>query len=183
MSDPVSAGSDLTALYAMVGTVVVGQAAAGIVGIVKWLGSRTVEREDREKEDFKAELKAHDARFAAVEQLLNIEIKAAGKAAEERFEEIEQSLRDMDRTVLTVQTDIKAVSSAVESIRSTVVELRAALENRFDKQSEFYRSQMKEVMGQVTEKLEKVEYDLRQDTTRAITEAKLQLAASSKRKS
>lgn len=157
MADPATATAalDLGPLYALVGTAVVGQVAGAIVGIVKWLGSRTVQREDKDKEDFKADLKAHD----------------------ERFTEIEQSLREMDRTVLTVQTDVKAVSGAVETIRSTVVELRAALENRFDKQSEFYRAQMKELMAQVTEQLEKVEFDLRQDTTRAITDAKMQLAA------
>lgn len=149
------ADTGLTPLYLLVGTGVVAQVAAGIVGIVKWLGSRTVEREDKDKEDFKESLKEH----------------------EERFDSLEKSLREMDRTVLTVQNDVRSVSMAVESIRGNVVDLKAALETRLDKQSEYYRGQMKELLSQVSEKLDKVEYDLRQDTTRAINDAKMQLSA------
>lgn len=95
----------LTPLYILVGTGVVAQLAGAIVGAVKWLGARTVEREDKDKQDIKATLKEHEG----------------------RFEELEQSLRGMDRSLLIVQNDVRQVSGAVESIRGSVAELRTAL--------------------------------------------------------
>lgn len=134
----------LNSLYLLVGSVVVLQLILMGFGFVKWLGSRTVEREDKDK----AKL-------------------------EERLEKLERSFAETERSMLNMGADVKAVSTSIETIRTTVAELRTNLETRFDKQSEFYRGQMKEMLGNVTEKLEKLEYDLRQDTTRAIHDAQV----------
>jgi hypothetical protein len=77
----------------------------------------------------------------------------------------------MDRSLALLQLEGKQILSVVEGTRGAVGEVKAGLDNRFEKQSEFYRGQIKEVFAAVTEKLEKLEYDLRQDTTRAMRDA------------
>lgn len=148
---PVTTDS-LTPLYFLVGTSVVGQLIAMGFGVVKWLGSRTVEREDKDKQKL-----------------------------EERIDKLEKTFAETERTLLNMGADVKAVSTSIETIRTTVAELRTNLETRFDKQSEFYRGQMKEMLTNVTEKLEKMEYELRQDTTRAIHDAQVMMQQAKKR--
>lgn len=150
-SVPAAPADPLNSLYVLVGSVVVLQLIGMGFAFVKWLGSRTVEREDKDR----AKL-------------------------EERLEKLEKTYAETERSMLTMGSDVKAMSAAIETIRTTVAELRTNLETRFDKQSEFYRGQMKEMLGSVTEKLEKLEFDLRQDTTRAIHDAQV-LRGSKKR--
>lgn len=131
-----------TALYTVVGALVVAQLAGLLAGFVKWLGSRTVEQEDKEKASIRADIKAH----------------------EERFDELDKAVRDMDRTVLTVQNDVRQMNTSVENIRGNVAALQSTLETRLDKQAEFYRAQLKDTLEQVNDSLARMESDLRRDS-------------------
>jgi len=139
----------LTPLYILVGTAVVGQLAALVFGFVKWLGSRTVEREDRDKEKFEERLDAHDDRFKA----------------------LEQSIANLDRAVLTMQSEVKQTHELVSSIRGAVAEIKIGLDSRFEKQADFYRSALKDHVSNLSDQLEKLEYQIRQDMMRAIHDA------------
>lgn len=141
--------SSETALYILVGTLTLAQVAGLIVAFVKWLGARTVANEDKEKQELRARLDKH----------------------EERFEELEDSMNGLEKTLASVQTELKQTHELVGSVRGAVAEIKATLETRFEKQSEFYRAALKEHAVGVTDALEKLEFQLRQDTTRAIHDA------------
>ena len=139
----------LTPLYALLGSLVLLQLVSAAFGLVKWLGARTVATEDKDKAETRAQLKEHEA----------------------RFEEIESSVSMVDRAISTVQLEMKQVLSTVESTRGMVVEIKGSMDNRFEKQSDFYRGQIKELLVGVDKRLEDLEYKLRQDMTRAIHDA------------
>jgi len=139
----------LAPLYILIGSMVVLQLGAMIAAFIKWMAGRTVEREDKDKEDVRSRLAEHD----------------------EKFQKLERTLGDLDRLLVSLSADGKNHHSSVEAIRGTIAEIKGQVENRFDKQAEFYRAQLKETVANVTEKLEALEYQLRQDTTRAIHDA------------
>jgi chromosome segregation ATPase len=158
--DPVADGGDgLSKLYLLVGAGVVAQLMAAGFGIVRWLGSRTVEREDKDKEDVRAELKEHD----------------------ERFEKSERAIADLDRAIINLQAEMKQTYTLAEGIRGTVIEIRTNLDNRFEKQSEFYRASLKEQSSLLDEKLGSLERVFRQDITRAMSDVQAMSAARKKR--
>lgn len=150
------AEASLTPLYAMVGSVVVAQLVGGLVAVFKWMGSRTVEQEDKDKESLKAALEKH----------------------EERFEELEDAVNKMVRALDKTEISIGQMTTSVSTMHADVGSLRSTLDAKLEKQGDVYKTQLEKVMTEVTAKLEKVEYDLRQDTTRAINDAKMQLTAS-----
>lgn len=153
------AAEGLRPLYYLIGSMVLAQAIGAGIGIVRWLGSRTVEREDKDKEDVRAELKEHD----------------------ERFEKQERAIAELDRSLLSLQAEMKQTHTLAEGIRSTVVEIRTNLDNRFEKQSEFYRSSLKEHSGTLEEKLGGLERSFRQDITRAMSDVQTMSSARKKR--
>jgi len=158
VAPPAPVEDPLKALYLLVGSLVVLQLVAMGFGIVKWLAGRTVEREDKDKEDLRNRLDDHDEKFAKLERTLN----------------------DLDRLLSDVSAQQKNSHSSVESIRGTITEIRSSIESGRDKQAEYYRGQQKEMMVQVTEKIEKLERDIRQDTMRAIHDAAAMRARSKK---
>jgi septation ring formation regulator EzrA len=146
---PAPVEDPLKALYLLIGSLVVLQLIAMGFALVRWLASRTVEREDKDKEDLRSRLDEHD----------------------ERFSKLERTLNDLDRLLGKVEQDSKSHHASVESIRGAISEIRGSIESSRDKQADYYRSQLKEAMVAVTEKIEKLEFDIRQDTTRAIHDA------------
>jgi hypothetical protein len=60
---PASNGDMLTALYVLVGSIVVKELVTAIVGLVKWLAGRTVAREDKDRADLQEKLQKMDGRF------------------------------------------------------------------------------------------------------------------------
>ena len=132
----------LQPLYVLLGTSVAGQLIAAGFGVVRWMAGRSVTREDEDKKEFK-----------------------------ERIEELEKKHLELDRSIIAVVSDIKQLFAQVDGIRGAVAESKAAMEGRFDKQADFYRAQQKELIADLHEKLEKLEFSVRQDTTRAIHDA------------
>ncbi len=149
MAAPVPPPSGETALYLVVGLLTVTQIAGLIAAFVRWLGARTVENEDKEKRDLRDRLDKHEA----------------------RFEELEDAINGLEKTLTSVQTELKQTHELVGSVRGAVAEIKATLETRFEKQADFYRSALKDHAAGVTDSLEKMEFQLRQDTTRAIHDA------------
>lgn len=146
---PAQASDPLSPLYILIGSTVVLQLIALIVGGVKWLAGRTVEREDKDKEDLRASIKKHD----------------------ERFEEQDDAIAALDKSVITLQTEVKQVIHTLDAIRGGVSEVKLGLDQRFEKQADFYRAQVKDLMAVVEKKLEELEYRLRQDAARAMSDA------------
>lgn len=130
------------------------------VSFVKWIGQRAVDREDRDKEEVHARLKEHDDRFGRVEKSLD-ELKASN---ERRFGEVEKAL-------MQIQLEMKHVASNVDSLHGGISELKAGLDNRFDKQSAFYKSSMAEQTATLNTKMDKLEQDLRHDMSRTMADA------------
>lgn len=144
-----SVADALAPLYLLVGTAVAGQIIGLGFSIVRWLGARTVEREDKDKEYFRAQLHEH----------------------EEHFQKLEHMLNELSRVLDTTGTEAKGHHGTIEALRGAIKEIKEQVETRFDKQAEFYRGQLKDALAQVTEKFAKLEFDVRQDTTRAIYDA------------
>lgn len=160
-------GDGLSALYLLIGGQVVLTTIGMIAGLVRWLGSRTVEREDKDKEDLRAQIRLHDARFKELEE-----------RNDERFEELEDSIAALDKTMTTMQAEMKQLLTKMDAVREALGEMKGgwqtfekSLDNRFDKQGDFYRNLLKEHAALVSDKLEKLEFSLRQDTSRAIHDA------------
>ena len=113
-----------------------------VISFVQWLGSRTIQREDADK-----------------------------KKVEERLENHEKRLTEMDRAFVAIQADLRASGASLSEVRGAVGELKAGLDVRFERQSEFYRTQVKEMMTTFGEKLDKLEFDLRQQMSRALADS------------
>lgn len=131
-----------------------------IVNLFQWLGKRAIDREDKDKDEIRGRLKQHEDRFEQSERA----IETFKIGAERRFS-------DMEHTLITVQAKMEQISSTADNIRGTVAELKTGLENRFEKQSEFYRAQSKEQLAAFAERLEKLEQELRHDMTRAVADS------------
>lgn len=127
-----------------------------VVNLVQWLGKRTVDREDQDKRELKDKLKEHEGRFERMERSIE-DLKTSN---ERRFGE-------MDHALVAMQGEVKHVLSVSEGIRGAVVELKSGLENRFEKQADFYRSSLKDLTSQLDDRLQKLEQDLRHDMTRS----------------
>jgi hypothetical protein len=130
-----------------------------IVSFVKWMGQRAVDREDQDKEETRIRLKEHDERFGRVEKSID-ELKASN---ERRFGEVEKSL-------MQIQLEMKHVASNVDSLHGGINELKVGLDNRFEKQSAFYKTSLTDQTLALTMKMEKMEQDLRQDMSRAMAD-------------
>lgn len=142
-------GDSLTALYILVGTAVVGQLIGLVFGIVKWLGSRTVEREDKDKESIQTRLDEHDEKFA----------------------EQDRSIAAVDKIVNSVQGEVKQVLSAVDTIKGMVQEITKAMDNRFEKQGDFYRGNLDKFIASNDSKIQALETQMRHETQRSIHDA------------
>jgi septal ring factor EnvC (AmiA/AmiB activator) len=146
---PAPAGDGLTGLYLLVGAAVVTQLIGAVVGFVKWLGSRTVDREDKDKQKTEERLDEHD----------------------DKFDEQSDALAGIDKSVGNVQTEMKQVLSAIEAMKGTVSEIRQAVDQRIEKQGEYYRQREKESKDASDKKLQELEYKLRQDMMRSINDS------------
>lgn len=153
------ASDPLTPLYILVGTSVLAQVAGMIVAFVKWMGSRTVQREDKDKEEIQKRLDEHD----------------------EKFDEQDRAVGLVDKAVSSVQVEMKQVLSTVETTKGMVIEIKGAMDNRFEKQADFYRQQVKELKVDLDKRIEDLEYKLRQDMTRAVHDASLMSRAAPKK--
>lgn len=131
-----------------------------IVNLVQWLGKRTVEREDQDKKEVRDRLKEHEDRFGRMERSVD-ELKSSN---ERRFAQ-------MDHALVAMQGEVKHVLSVAETIRGAVTELKSGLENRFEKQADFYRSSLKEQTATFDTRIDKLEQDLRHDMTRAVADS------------
>ena len=146
---PSTTTDPLNALYLLVGSVVVTQLIGAVVGVVKWLSSRTVEREDKDKESVQNRLDEH----------------------EEKSEEQDRTIANVDKVVGGVQAEVKQVLSAVETIKGVMSEIRDAMDKRFEKQSEFYRTALEKMQADYDAKLKAMETQLRHDMQRSIHDA------------
>lgn len=114
----------------------------GIWGFVKWMGARTVKQAD-------------DAQAEAKESI---------KALDKRVTELERGNSD-------VRAEMRTLVASVEALRGTVVEVRSTVDSRIEKQAENHRAAMKEASQALDERLEKLEFALRQDLTRAVADS------------
>lgn len=101
----------LTPLYYLIGSMVVAQLIGAIFTFVKWLGSRTVEREDKDKEGIQRQLDDHDKKFEEIENSVvgrlekqadfyRLQVKEAMQSVDKKIEDLEFRLRqDMARAV------------------------------------------------------------------------------------
>jgi hypothetical protein len=161
----------LTPLYALVGSLVLLQLIKSGFAFVRWLGARTVANEDKDKAEVRRQIEEQ-----------KLEMRKQKEEHEARFEEIDRTVSAIDRAMGTVQLEMKQVLSTVESTRGMVVEIKGSMDNRFEKQSDFYRGQIKELLVGVDKRLEDLEYALRQDMSRAIHDsAMMSKTASAKR--
>lgn len=170
---PAASVSDmLTPLYVLVGGLVATQVVKAGFSFVKWLGARTVANEDKDKADIRKQVEE-----------LKVDIRKQLEEHDERFEELDRTVSTVDRSINTVQLEMKQVLSTVEATRGMVVEIKGSMDNRFEKQSEFYRGQIKELLVGVDKRLENLEYTLRQDMSRAIHDASMMNKAARAKKS
>lgn len=141
-------GDGLNALYILIGSTLLVQLVGGLFALFRWLGTRTVEREDKDKEDLRAKLKEH----------------------EQKFDELDDALSETDKSLTALQTEVKQVLHSLESIRGGVSEIKIGLDSRFEKQAEFYRTSLKDFIAEIDKKTEALEYQMRQDMTRAVAD-------------
>ena len=111
------------------------------VSFVQFLGRRTVDREDKDKENIQKRVDALGTRLTSI-----------------------------DHQLISIQSDMKQNFAQLENVRGGVTELRVGMDGRFEKQAAFYRAEVKEGMELMTEKLEKLEFSVRQDMSRAMAD-------------
>ena len=169
----------LRPLYYLVGSVVLTQLITAAFAFIKWLGARTVSREDKDKEELKALLKEHTDRFSGLED--RYAKRAETKQLEDKYDELETTLASLDRTVNNIQMEMKQMLSTVDTTRGVVSEIKGSMDVRFEKQGEFYRTNVKEITAALTKQTEEIEFKLRQDMTRAIHDA-AELSKNSRRR-
>lgn len=145
MSVAESASNPLTPLYAMVGLAVLTQLAQAIISIVKGLAARTVEREDKDKDELKKKIEDHE-----------VECKKQRDTLENDLDEIRDGNNDLSTRIIRMDENLKATLEALQGMRGSVGEIREGVDKRFEKQAEFYRSELEKH---------------RQDTSQAITRA------------
>lgn len=130
------------------------------ISILQYLGRRAIDREDQDKEEVKKRLEKHEDRFGTLEK----SIEALKSSTERRFGE-------MDHALVATQGEVKHVLSISESIRGAVTELKSGLENRFEKQSDFYRASLKDQTANFDDRIDKLEQSIRHDMTRAVADS------------
>lgn len=142
----------LTPLYALVGAqVVISLIGTGVI-FVRWLASRAVANEDKEKQELKARIDKMEQRF------------------EERLEEQDNANNALEKSVNSLQSDVKQVLSTTGSMHGGITELRLNFEKHIDKQAAHYRDEVKTFIISMEKKVEESEIRLRQDMTRAIAD-------------
>jgi len=120
----------------------VAQVMALIGVLMRWLGKRTVEREDRDKEELRRD-----------------------------FDTMEARVKELDRAIFTMQNEVKATHAVVTAISGQVTEVRANLDSRLEKQASFYREELEKHSVAMSTMVKALEFQVRQDTTRAIHDA------------
>lgn len=138
----------------MVGGVVVTQVVGGAVSLVKWLGARTIEREEADK-------KAAALQVAAVT---------------ERLDEVEEMCQKLEHTFDTLHRETAGVMSSIDKISGSVSSITATVDSRIEKQGEWYRKELKDVVVGIEKKLEDIDFKFKQDMARAMYDAQ-QMAA------
>lgn len=159
-----AANSDpMTAIYLLVGAFVVKELLSLGRDFIKGLAARNVAREDEDKKALKESLgalqKKHEDRLDSLQ-----------KKYDDRFEELDDQINGFDKSISNMQGELKQVRDTLESIRGGISEVRLGLDQRFEKQAQFYRDATREYTGGVEKKLEELEYKLRQDMTRAVAD-------------
>jgi chromosome segregation ATPase len=150
----------LVPVYVTVGGLLTKEVVQGGAAFVRWLGERKTKLEDEKVAALKDEV----------------------KELQDQREEMLNKLGGVEQAIASLGDEQRHLKEKLDTTLGALRELREAFETGRDKQAAFYREQLKEVLGDVTVKLEKLEYDLRQDTTRAIHDAQVIANQKSRRK-
>ena len=141
----------LTPIYVAVGGLVVKEIFQGGVTFVKWLNARKIQLEDEKLASLRED----------VEDL------------QSQRETLVASLTKLDGSLTAIANEQRYLKEKLDSSLGALDSTRKAFDDRIEKQAQHYRDSVKEVLGSVTTKLESMEYELRQDTTRAIHDAQV----------
>lgn len=141
----------LTPIYVAVGGLVVKEVFQGGAAFVKWLGARKTQLEDEKIASLRED----------VEEL------------QDQREALVASLTKLDNSISALANEQRYMKEKLDASLGALASTREAFDDRIEKQAQHYRDSVKEVLGSVTTKLESMEYELRQDTTRAIHDAQI----------
>jgi len=141
----------LTPIYVAVGGLVVKEVFQGGATFVKWLNARKIQLEDEKLASLRED----------VEEL------------QSQREALVASLTKLDGSISALANEQRYLKEKLDASLGSLSSTREAFDDRIEKQAAFYRDSVKEVLGSVTAKLETMEYELRQDTTRAIHDAQI----------
>lgn len=137
---------------------------------VTFLGKRTVDREDKDKEDLKVKQASDKDELKSKQVELEARLEKQNERASERFSEMEHKLIQIQADQKTTANEVSQIRGSQQEIRGAQQELKVSMENRFEKQSEFYKAANKEQLSAFTEKLKDVEFSIRQEVTRAVAD-------------
>lgn len=95
----------------------------------------------------------------------------------------EQRLRQLEVAIPELRGEVRQTHADVQSVRGSLAELRSNLDQRFEKQAEFYRSENREQTEALLEKLDSVERQLRGDMQRGLADVMHEATRDKKRRS
>jgi chromosome segregation ATPase len=136
----------LVPIYAAVGGLVVKEVFQGGAAFVKWLGARKTQLEDEKLAELRKD----------VEELQG------------QREALVAGLTKLDGAISAIANEQRYLKEKLDASLGSLASTRESLDDRIEKQAAFYRDSVKEVLSSVTAKIKELEYELRQDTTRAI---------------
>lgn len=94
----------------------------------------------------------------------------AMKREEEAQEAESNKLEKVDELVRTVMPKLESIGESTGQLRGGLDELRAHVKERLEEQGKFYREKLAEVEKATSKQVSDLEYNLRRDMTRAISD-------------
>ncbi len=147
MSVAAQASDDaLKPLYYLIGSQILITLIGSAVGVVRWLAKRTVDREDEDKK----------------------KLEVAQDELRGNIKEHDEALNTISATLARIQGTLESSTETLNATKSLVADVKRGVEDRLEKQSEFYQKALEKQAAEMKEKLEQLEFKLRGETTRAL---------------
>lgn len=162
MAQEAAPSAVMTPIYLLVGAFVLKELLTFGRDVVRGAFIKNEQAEVKEKEKLSERLDKHD----------------------EQFSEQEDAMNEFERSAERVERELKGAADTLAEVRTTVNDMKRLAEERVEKQGEYYRKEVRELMQGIDTKLGELEFKMRQELTRTIPDhVRMQLAQQRKKKS
>jgi septal ring factor EnvC (AmiA/AmiB activator) len=141
-------GAQMAPIYILVGGFVVKEALALGRDWVRGLSEKNAKREETDKESLTKRVDEHD----------------------EKFEELDDANNELGRKLDGITRDLKGAADTLSELRGSINTLKTTFDERVEKQAQHHREAMKEQLGFMEKKVSDLEFLLRGEITRALSQ-------------